>query len=67
MRISDFFQTLVANLDEGESEIALEEEDVYEAVNLLTNLVKLHCKEDGGGETSVLESIPGNPEQEVAS
>jgi hypothetical protein len=50
IRISDFFQTLVENLDEGESEISLKEEDVYEAVDLLMNLVKLHRKKDEGGE-----------------
>ena len=51
MRISDFFRNLVDNLDEGESEIALKEENVYEALNLLTNLVILHSKEGEEGET----------------
>jgi hypothetical protein len=48
MRISDFFRNLVENLDEGEMEIALEDNDVYEAVELLMNLVKLYSKEEGG-------------------
>ena len=40
------------NLGEGETEIALKEENVYEAVELMMNLVKLHSKEDDGGETA---------------
>ena len=52
VRISDFFRNLVEKLHEGETEIALEEEDVYEAVELMMNLVKLHSKEDDGGETA---------------
>ena len=52
VRISDFFRNLVEKLHEGETEIALEEEDVYEAVGLLIKLVILHSKEDEGGETA---------------
>ena len=40
MRMSDFFKTLVENLGEGESEIALEEKEVYKAAALLPELAE---------------------------
>ena len=52
MPISDFFRFLVENLDEGETEIALEEEDVYEATELLMNIANFYRKEGEGGETA---------------
>ena len=52
MRISDFFRNLVENLNEGETEIALEEEDVFEATELLMNIANFYRKEGEGGETA---------------
>ena len=52
MRISDFFRFLEENLDEGETEIALEEEDVFEATELLMNIANFYRKEGEGGETA---------------
>jgi hypothetical protein len=52
-RVSDFFRNLVENLGEGDSEeIALEEEDVYEAAMFLMNIVNFYYKKDQGGETA---------------
>ena len=53
IRISNFFQNLTENLDEGESEIALEEEHVYEAAELLINIVNFFHKKDEGGEIAL--------------
>jgi hypothetical protein len=43
--MSDFFKTLVENLDEGESEIALKEKEVYKAAALLLKLVEHYSHE----------------------
>ena len=45
MRMSDFFKTLVENLAEGESEIALEEKEVYKAAALLPKLAEHYSHE----------------------
>jgi hypothetical protein len=67
MRISDFFGSLVENLDEGESEIALEEEDVYEAVELLITLVKLYRKKEEGDETAPVVQVLWNRSKAILS
>ena len=56
LMLSDFFKTLVENLDEGESEIALEEDEVYDAVEMLIDLVKIYRKKGD-------ESKKGSPVQ----
>jgi hypothetical protein len=45
MRMSAFFRNLVENLDEGESEIALEEEHVYKAAVLLLEFAEHYSHE----------------------
>ena len=44
IHMSDFFRSLVENLPDGTTEIALEEDEIYKAVSILSEVADLYSK-----------------------